>query len=91
MAAASRTFSRALRTAAPSFRSTTTRSARSVASAQNAFRGKQWQRGYATDNEAPKDKYEGKLCHIQKTRKHYKARRSLDTAYMIVLKIYNGN
>src|SRR5690242_20042202 len=59
MASASRTFSRALRTAAPSLRSTTTRSARFVAPAQNAFRGKQWQRGYATGNEESSDKYEG--------------------------------
>jgi cytochrome c peroxidase len=58
MASASRTFSRALRTAAPSLRSTTARSTRFAAPAQNAFR-KQWQRGYATGNEEPADKYEG--------------------------------
>ncbi|KAG9205383.1 heme peroxidase [Epicoccum nigrum] len=56
MASASRTFSRALRTAAPSFRSTTTRSARFAVPAQNAFRSR---RGYATGNEEAKDKYEG--------------------------------
>ena len=57
MASASRTFSRALRTAAPSFRSTATRSARFTAPAQNAFRSR---RGYATGNEEPtKDKYDG--------------------------------
>jgi cytochrome c peroxidase len=58
MASASRTLSRALRTATPSLRSTTTRSTRFAAPAQNAFR-KQWQRGYATGNEEPADKYEG--------------------------------
>lgn len=58
MASASRSFSRALRTAAPSLRPATRHSARFVAPAQNAF-GKQWQRGYATGNEEPADKYEG--------------------------------
>jgi cytochrome c peroxidase len=58
MASASRTFSRALRTAAPTFRSTTTRSARFVAPSQTASR-KQWQRGYATEKEDGPDKYEG--------------------------------
>jgi cytochrome c peroxidase len=59
MASASRTVSRALRTAAPTFRTTTTRSARFVAPSQSAFR-KQWQRGYATSNEEEgPDKYEG--------------------------------
>jgi cytochrome c peroxidase len=59
MASASRTFSRALRTAAPTFRSTTTRSARFVAPSQTAQ--KQWQRGYASlpGPEEGKDKYEG--------------------------------
>jgi cytochrome c peroxidase len=58
MASASRTVSRALRTAAPSFRSTTTRSARFAAPSQSAFR-KQWQRSYATENEDGPDKFEG--------------------------------
>jgi cytochrome c peroxidase len=57
MASASRTFSRALRTATPTFRSTTTRSARFVAPSQTAF--KQWQRGYASSSEDGPDKYEG--------------------------------
>lgn len=58
MASASRSFSRALRTAAPSFRTTTARSsARFVAPVQNASR--QWQRGYATEKEEGQDKYEG--------------------------------
>lgn len=56
MASASRTFTRALRTAAPTLR-TTTRSARFVVPSQT-FR-KQWQRGYATDKEDQPDKYEG--------------------------------
>jgi len=58
MASASRTVSRALRTAAPTFRSTTTRSSRFIAPSQTAFR-KQWQRGYATGQEDGPDKYEG--------------------------------
>ncbi|KAF2848962.1 class II peroxidase [Plenodomus tracheiphilus IPT5] len=59
MASASRTFSRALRTATPSFRTTATRSsARFVAPAQKTF-GKQWQRGYASGKEEGQDKYEG--------------------------------
>ncbi|KAB2108701.1 Cytochrome c peroxidase [Alternaria gaisen] len=57
MASASRSFSRALRTAAPSFRTTSTRSsARFVAPTQNAFRSQQ--RGYASQQEGP-DKHEG--------------------------------
>lgn len=56
MASASRTFSRVLRTAAPTFRSTTTHSARLVAPSQTAH--KQWQRGYASSTEG-QDKYEG--------------------------------
>ena len=58
MASASRTVSRALRTATPGFRSTTTRSARFAAPSQTAFR-KQWQRGYATGTDEGKDKFEG--------------------------------
>jgi cytochrome c peroxidase len=58
MASASRTFSRALRTAAPSFRTTSSRSARFIAPSQTAFR-QQWQRGYATEKDVHKDKYEG--------------------------------
>jgi cytochrome c peroxidase len=54
---ASRTFSRALRSAAPSFRSTATRSARFAAPVQNAFQ--QSRRGYASGAEEPTDKYEG--------------------------------
>ncbi|KAF1940894.1 cytochrome c peroxidase mitochondrial precursor [Clathrospora elynae] len=58
MASASRSFSRALRTAAPSFRTTSTRSsARFVATSQNTFRHQQ--RGYATEKEGAPDKYEG--------------------------------
>jgi cytochrome c peroxidase len=57
MASASRSFSRALRTAAPSLRTTARSSARFAAPAQGAFR-QQWRRGYATENE-PADKYEG--------------------------------
>lgn len=58
MASASRAFNRALRTAAPSLRTTSTRSsARFVAPAQNAFR--QQRRGYASDKESGPDKYEG--------------------------------
>lgn len=57
MASASRSFSRALRTAAPSFRTTATRSpARFVAPAQNAFRSQR--RGYASQEDGP-DKHEG--------------------------------
>jgi cytochrome c peroxidase len=57
MASASRTFSRALRTAAPSFRTTATRSsARFVAPTQNAFRNQR--RGYASQENGP-DKHEG--------------------------------
>ena len=57
MASASRNFSRALRTAAPSFRTTSTRSsARFVAPAQNAFRSQR--RGYASQEDGP-DKHEG--------------------------------
>jgi cytochrome c peroxidase len=58
MASASRTFSHALRTAAPSVRSTATRSARFVAPSQTAFR-KQWQRGYASSSEGGQEKYDG--------------------------------
>lgn len=61
MASASRSFTRALRTAAPSFRATSTRSsARFVAPTQSAFR-QQWQRGYASGKETEDgaDKYEG--------------------------------
>jgi cytochrome c peroxidase len=59
MASTSRTLTRALRTAAPSLRSTTTRSSRLVAPSQTAFRS-QWQRGYSTGHEEPnKDKFEG--------------------------------
>lgn len=59
MASIPRTFPRALRSAAPSSRTTTTRSfARFVTPAQNAF-GKQWQRGYASGNKNSGDKYEG--------------------------------
>jgi cytochrome c peroxidase len=57
MASASRSFTRALRTAAPAFRSTSTRSARFVAP-QQAFRQQYQRRGYASE-EPPKDKYEG--------------------------------
>ncbi len=57
MASASRSFSRALRTAAPSFRTTSTRSsARFVAPTQNVFRNQR--RGYASQEEGP-DKHEG--------------------------------
>lgn len=55
MASASRSFTRALRTAAPSFRSTPVRSAR-FAIPQQTFR--QFRRGYASGPE-PADKYEG--------------------------------
>lgn len=59
MASASRTISRALRSAAPSFRTTTTRSSvRFLSPAQNAF-GKQWQRGYATGKDEGQDRFEG--------------------------------
>lgn len=59
MASASRSFSRALRTAAPSFRTTSTRSsARFVAPVQN-FSRQQWRRGYATEKDEGPDKYEG--------------------------------
>lgn len=61
MASASRTFTRALRTAAPSFRTTATRSsARFVAPTQSAIR-QQWQRGYASGKETEEgaDKIEG--------------------------------
>lgn len=59
MASASRTFTRALRTAAPSFR-TTARSSRFVAPTQSTFR-QQRQRGYATgkQTEDGPDKYDG--------------------------------
>jgi cytochrome c peroxidase len=59
MATASRSFTRALRTAGPNFRTTSTRSARFIAP-QQAFR-QQSRRGYATGNEGPEpsDKYEG--------------------------------
>lgn len=56
-ATASRSFSRALRTAAPTFRTTSTRSsARFVAAPHQAFR-QQWRRGYASQEGG--DKYEG--------------------------------
>jgi cytochrome c peroxidase len=58
MASASRTFSRALRTAAPTLRSTATRSVRFAAPSQTTFR-RQWQRGYASSSEEGPDKYEG--------------------------------
>ncbi|KAL5120095.1 heme peroxidase [Pleosporales sp. CAS-2024a] len=58
MASASRTFSRALRTAAPAWRSTTARSARVAAPWQAAF-SKQWQRGYASGSEDGPDRYKG--------------------------------
>ncbi|KAH7389515.1 heme peroxidase [Phaeosphaeria sp. MPI-PUGE-AT-0046c] len=57
MASSSRAFSRALRTAAPSLR-TSARSARFVAPSQSAF-SKQWQRGYASSSEDGPDKYDG--------------------------------
>jgi cytochrome c peroxidase len=58
MASASRNFSRALRTATPSLRTTSTRSsARFVAPTQNAYR--QQRRGYATGKEDGPDKYDG--------------------------------
>lgn len=57
MASASRSFSRALRTAAPSFRTTSTRSAR-FAAPQQTFR-QQWRRGYASGEQEPADKFEG--------------------------------
>ncbi|KAL1612357.1 heme peroxidase [Paraconiothyrium brasiliense] len=57
MASASRSFTRALRTAAPTFRTTSTRSARFVAP-QQAFRQQHQRRGYASE-ESAKDKYEG--------------------------------
>lgn len=57
MASASRTFSRALRTAAPTLR-TSARSARFVAPSQSAF-SKQWQRGYSSKSEDGPDKYDG--------------------------------
>lgn len=56
MASASRSFTRALRTAAPSIHTTSTRSARFVAP-QQAFRQQYQRRGYAS--EEPSDKYEG--------------------------------
>jgi hypothetical protein len=55
-AMASRSFTRSLRTVAPSFRSTSTRSARFVAP-QQAFR-QQYRRGYSTNQEGS-EKYEG--------------------------------
>lgn len=58
MASASRSFTRALRTAAPSFRTTSTRASRFVAPSQTAFRS-QWQRGYSTGKEDGPEKYEG--------------------------------
>jgi cytochrome c peroxidase len=58
MASASRTFTRALRTAAPSLRATSTQSSRFIAPSQTAFR-QQWQRGYATGKEDGPDKFEG--------------------------------
>jgi len=60
MTSTSRSLSRALRTTAPSFRSTTTRSSRFIAPSQTAFRT-QWQRSYATgqEQETGKDKFEG--------------------------------
>lgn len=57
MASASRTFTRALRTAAPGFRSTPTRTAR-IAAPQQAFR-QQSRRGYSTGQQEGPDKYEG--------------------------------
>ncbi|KAJ4294483.1 heme peroxidase [Kalmusia sp. IMI 367209] len=57
MASASRSFTRALRTAVPSIRSTSTRSARFVAP-QQAFRQQYQRRGYASE-ESQADKYEG--------------------------------
>lgn len=58
MATASRTFTRALRTAGPSFRPTTARSARYAVPTQ-AFRSQQQRRGYATSSEDGPDKYDG--------------------------------
>lgn len=58
MASTSRTFARAMRTAAPTFRTTSTRSSRFVAPTQSAFRS-QWQRGYASGKEEGPDKFEG--------------------------------
>lgn len=57
MASASRTFTRALRTAAPSLRNPSTRSARFVAP-QQAFRQQYQRRGYASED-SQADKYEG--------------------------------
>lgn len=56
MASASRTFTRALRTQAPTLRTTPTRSARFVA--PQIFRQHYQRRGYASE-EPVKDKYEG--------------------------------
>jgi cytochrome c peroxidase len=56
MASASRTFSRALRTAVPSVRTTARSSARFVAPTQTVFR--QQRRGYASEENGP-DKHEG--------------------------------
>ncbi|ORY12250.1 cytochrome c peroxidase mitochondrial precursor [Clohesyomyces aquaticus] len=53
MASVSRSFSRALRTAAPSFRTTSTRTAR-FALSQQTFR-QQFRRGYASGKEEPAD------------------------------------
>jgi cytochrome c peroxidase len=58
MASVSRTFNRALRTAAPSLRATSTRSSRFIVPSQTAFR-QQSQRGYATGQEDGPDKFEG--------------------------------
>ncbi|KAF2797907.1 class II peroxidase [Melanomma pulvis-pyrius CBS 109.77] len=57
MASASRSFARALRTAAPSLRTPSTRTARFVAPTQ-AVR-QQWRRGYASGNQESNEKYEG--------------------------------
>ena len=59
MASASRTFTRALRTAAPSFRSAATRPAARFVAPQQAFRQQDQRRGYASSSEDGPDKYEG--------------------------------
>jgi len=59
MASASRTFTRALRTAAPSFRSAATRPAARFVAPQQAFRQRDQRRGYASSSEDGPDKYEG--------------------------------
>jgi len=58
MASVSRTFTRALRTAAPSFRATSTRSSRFVAPSQATVRH-QSQRAYKFGDENGPDRFEG--------------------------------